>query len=365
MFSSRFLIVICIIVSVTSLCPASLIGKSFPDANVTEVSKIYTGGEFRCRISGTSLIAGAALRVKARGTDCSRDNAEAIAFLEKTVKQAKKIRLTNVRLRNYFRVIADIEVDGKSLCDKLVEKGFTKPVETAAGPAVVKRPSYLFVSGTTRGKTAESKSTKIAGGKAAATGKTAVTNSQITSSMKNSSPALQGKGFHPEMTFEEAIEQIRNSFSPPLPIVVLWPEIETSCLIDRDTPIGIEWNGKISVKKGLELLLMSVAPSNGVGLQYYVDGGIITIASKNINFNKPVLRVYNVAELTNVSPAMNRGYGYGSQGRYGNNGRYGNQGRYGNNNGMYGSQQRYGNRNSYRNSSNNRNSRSGSGFRGR
>jgi len=345
MLSSRFLLVVCIILLLTSFCHAGLIGRSYPDGKVTEITKVDGGGDFRCRISGKSLIAGAALRVHVRDTNCSKDSSEAKAFLETAFKEAKVIRLTNVRLRNYFRVIADVEIDGKNLADQLVKQGFTKSVKPAAlDTGAIKTTSYLYRGKTTATKTTRSTGTRSIGRKVMTARKNAMTNSKITNSMKSSPVVLGGKGFRPDMTFEEAIDQIRNSFNPALPIVVLWPEIERSCFVERDTPIGIEWNGKITVKKGLELLLMSVVPSDGVGLQYYVDGGIVTIASNNIKFDKPVLRAYNVAELTSVSPAMNQGYG--NQGGYGNRGGYGNQG-------MYGNQGGYGNSRNNRNSRNN------------
>ena len=80
MLSSRFLLVVCIILLLTSFCHAGLIGKSYPDGKVTEILKIDGGGDFRCKISGKSLIAGAALRVHTRGINCPKNNVAAKAF---------------------------------------------------------------------------------------------------------------------------------------------------------------------------------------------------------------------------------------------------------------------------------------------
>ncbi|MCF7955320.1 MAG: hypothetical protein K9M75_05925 [Phycisphaerae bacterium] len=335
MLLSRFLPVICIVLLLASFCHASLIGSSYPGGKVTEITKVDGGGDFRCRISGKSLIAGARLKVHVRGADSISNADAAKAFTEAAFKQAKVIRLTNVRLRNYFRVIADVEIDGKNLADELVKQDLTKSVKPAAlDTGAIKTTSYLPRTKLSDAGSTRQIGTKSIGRTVMAARKKHMTNSQITNSMKSSPVVLGGEGFKPDMTFEEAIEQIRNSFSPELPIVVLWPEIERNCFVERDTPIGIEWNGKITAKKGLELLLMSVAQSRGPGLQYYVDGGIVTIASNNLKLDKRVLRVYNVAELTSVSPTMNRGYGnqdgYGNQIMYGNQGGYGNQGMYGN-----------------------------------
>lgn len=350
---------ICTVLLLPCFCYGGLIGKTYPDGKVTKILKVDSGGEFRCKISGRSLIAGASLRVHTRGINCHKDNAEAKAYLENAIKQAKSIRLKNIRLRNYFRVIADVEIDGKDLAGELVKLGHAKPLKKSTlNTNAVRTSDYLKKNKTVTKTKTRPLAAKTSDNKT--TARTADTkDSQIKNAINNNQLVLGGKGFYPEMTFEDAIDQVRNSVKPELPIVVLWPDLERNCFVHRDTPIGIEWNGKIAIRKALDILLMGVAQTDGLKLQYYVDGGIITVASTKIKLAKKEMRVYNVAELTAASAMMNQGR-YG-QGMYGNQGYgYGNQGYGYGNQGMYGSQ-RYGNQGTYGNNRydrSNRNNRS-------
>jgi hypothetical protein len=352
MFSSRYLIVVFVYVFFNSLCPAGLIGRSYPDGKVTEIIQVDDGANFRCRISGKSLIAGPALRVHVRGINSLKDKTLSKSFVETAFKDARNIRLTNVRLRNYFRIIADVAIDGNDLAGELIKQGFAKTAKVPPPSSVeTKTAAYSKMrSERLNGKTVRPGETGNFDKKTTRKNSPGSSTLRISDSLKNSPRSLGGQSFHRDMTFEEAIDQIRHSVDPPLPIVVLWPEIERNCHVQRDTPIGIEWNGKITIKKGLDILLMAVARRNASRLQYYVDGGLITIASTKVNFNKRVMRVYNVAELTAALPQMNysRG-GYGNQGRYGNQGGYRNQGGY-ENQGRYGNQDRHGNSGRYGNS---------------
>jgi hypothetical protein len=307
MLSSRHLLIVCFAVFLSSPTFAAPIGRVHPDGKVTEIIQVESGSDFRCRISGKSLIAGAPLRVHIRGIDSLPDTKSAKVFLETTFKQAKKIRLTNVRLRNYFRVIADVQIDQDNLADKLIKKGLARKITIPAiNPDALKgkaTPPTIPIPGI--GKISIKKSPL------AYSPKTIRFN--LKNSLNDIPIDLRGNAFHPDMTFEDAIDQIRYSVKPALPIVVLWPEIERNSFVRRDTPIGIEWNGKISVKKGLDILLRSVAQKGGHKLQYNVDGGIITVASTKTKLSKPVLKVYDISELAS-SPFMDR-----IQGRYGNN----------------------------------------------
>jgi hypothetical protein len=317
MFSFRFASVVCIILMLTSFCHAGLIGKSYSDGKVTEIMQVDGGGDFRCRISGKSMLAGARLRVHVRGINSLSDAVMAKTFVETAFKNAKKIELTNIRLRNYYRVIADVEIDGKGLADLLVKQGFAKAIKT---PPITTDAKKRLAAKTYAAKSPRSGAAVSIGRKTLSARKTIATNSQITNSLKNSPVSLSGEGFSKDTTFEDAIDKIRNSVRPALPIVVLWPEIKRNCFVEPDTPIGFDWNGKISIKRGLDLLLMSVAQRDGEKLQYYVDGGIVTIASTKVKFNRNVMRVYNVAELTAASQMMNQRQGYGNNNRNRNNG---------------------------------------------
>ena len=100
----------------------------------------------------------------------------------------------------------------------------------------------------------------------------------------------------PDTPFSDAIELIKNSVEPPLKIVVRWKDLEENAYIERDTVISMQGLSGIPVGKGLKELLDSV--SGGVTkIDYVVDDGIITVATKESLPNKLVTHAYDITEL--------------------------------------------------------------------
>lgn len=61
-------------------------------------------------------------------TVCEKKKAiEAKDFVTKLMKEAKKIDLENVQKDKYFRILAEVKVDGKSLTKELLDKGYAYP----------------------------------------------------------------------------------------------------------------------------------------------------------------------------------------------------------------------------------------------
>ena len=83
--------------------------------------------------------------------------------------------------------------------------------------------------------------------------------------------------WRPEMGFGEAIEILTDSTGPPLPIVVLWQDLNEYAEIDRTTPINMDPISAIPAGKALELLLKAVSVAE---LAYEIDKGVITIATR-------------------------------------------------------------------------------------
>lgn len=64
------------------------------------------------------------------GTTCEKKKAiEAKDFVSKLMKDAKKIDLENVQKDKYFRILADVKIDGKSLTQELLDKGYAYPYD--------------------------------------------------------------------------------------------------------------------------------------------------------------------------------------------------------------------------------------------
>ncbi|NIA17165.1 MAG: hypothetical protein GWO86_02335, partial [Planctomycetes bacterium] len=104
---------------------------------------------------------------------------------------------------------------------------------------------------------------------------------------------------NPDMSLEEAIDEIRNSVDPPLKLIVRWRDLADNAYIERNTTIGMQGLSNIPLGKGLSELLKSV--SGGiVEIRYAVDQGIITIATKEALPGRMVTDTYDVTELIGV-----------------------------------------------------------------
>ena len=98
------------------------------------------------------------------------------------------------------------------------------------------------------------------------------------------------------MTFEEALDMIANSTNPPMPMVVLWKDIERNAYVDKTTPIELQFKGPIKIRQALEILLTRL-PSEYGKMQYVVKDGLIIIASDRMKLNNKVTRVYDIREI--------------------------------------------------------------------
>ena len=102
--------------------------------------------------------------------------------------------------------------------------------------------------------------------------------------------------FTPNMSFAEAIEQIKHCVEPPLPIVVIWKDLYDNADIDRTTPIDMDEISGISPGTALRLLLASV--SGGYDrLDYVIEDGIIMIATVESLPDQFETRVYDISDL--------------------------------------------------------------------
>ncbi|MBN1806372.1 MAG: PmoA family protein [Sedimentisphaerales bacterium] len=102
--------------------------------------------------------------------------------------------------------------------------------------------------------------------------------------------------FTPNMTFAEAIEQIKHCVDPPLPIAVIWKDLYDNADIDRTTPINMDAISGVSPGTVLKLLLASV--SGGYDrLGYIIEDGIIMIATVESLPEQFETRVYDISDL--------------------------------------------------------------------
>ena len=103
--------------------------KPYPDVTVTRLLKVIDGDTFRCDISQHCAIAGKNISIRLRGINTpelrSKDEKERkFANLEKQrlselLNNALVIELKNLGRDKYFRINADVYIDGEPLLPKL------------------------------------------------------------------------------------------------------------------------------------------------------------------------------------------------------------------------------------------------------
>ncbi len=131
------------------------------------------------------------------------------------------------------------------------------------------------------------------------------------------SAARSPAAFTPQTPFGEALDILRNSTTPPLPIIVLWRQLADGAGVYRETPIGIDGAAGLRAGQYLDLLMLSLSAGASAKLGYVVDKGVITISTMDtLPTPKPVTRVYDISDL--VAPparyslqSMGFGMGYG------------------------------------------------------
>ncbi len=101
---------------------------------IDEVTSIYDGDTFRANIRGYPSIVGERMPIRINGIDtpemrgkCTKEKTlarEAKQFTVSKLRGAKVIELRNMQRGKYFRIVADVFVDNKSLADELIKNNF-------------------------------------------------------------------------------------------------------------------------------------------------------------------------------------------------------------------------------------------------
>lgn len=118
--------------------------KSFGEATVAEVTSIYDGDTFRCNLKGMPPIIGERIAVRIVGIDTpemtdKRPKIKALALSAKQhtvqrLRDAKHISLRNMQRDKYFRVLAEVWVDGENLGEELIAKGLAREYDGGRKP---------------------------------------------------------------------------------------------------------------------------------------------------------------------------------------------------------------------------------------
>lgn len=107
--------------------------KTYGSVLVDEIPSVYDGDTFRVNINAWPGIIGYRVPVRIDGIDTPelRGKCQAEKDLARKAKQftvsmlrsAKKIELRNMKRGKYFRIVANVSIDGMDLGEKLIREG--------------------------------------------------------------------------------------------------------------------------------------------------------------------------------------------------------------------------------------------------
>lgn len=110
--------------------------ETYGNAIVSEVTSIYNADTFRANIAGWPDIIGKRIPIRVKGIDapelrgkCKKEIESARQAKQETVsmiRAAKQIELRNMERDKYFRILADVYLDGVSLGQELMKKGLAR-----------------------------------------------------------------------------------------------------------------------------------------------------------------------------------------------------------------------------------------------
>lgn len=112
---------------------------SYGRFKVNKVIRVYDGDTFFADINSVHPIIGDTIGIRIdnintpeiRGSsECEKAAAhKAKAFVQKKLKNAKKIELRNIKRGKYFRIVADVYIDGINLGDLIISEGLAVPYD--------------------------------------------------------------------------------------------------------------------------------------------------------------------------------------------------------------------------------------------
>jgi len=119
---------------ILTLFSAPLLAKAktpYPTISVEDIVSIYDGDTFRVNIKGYPAVIGKNIPIRVSGVDtpeirgkCPYEKQlarKAKQFTVSALRKAKNITLHNIERGKYFRLVADVYLDGQSLGQQLVK----------------------------------------------------------------------------------------------------------------------------------------------------------------------------------------------------------------------------------------------------
>lgn len=129
--------IISILMIILSVITVKAKPLTYGDINDVEYVRNYDGDTITFNIPNLHPLIGKLINIRVRGIDTpeirgkcyiEKDMASEARFIvEKMCRNGKNIVLKNVGRDKYFRILADVYVDGVSVADELIKSGFARP----------------------------------------------------------------------------------------------------------------------------------------------------------------------------------------------------------------------------------------------
>ena len=259
---------------------------------VAEAVSVRALSRFDCKLKGYPYAKSVSFEVQIRDVVLnSRIPAqEATEYLYERLKNADAIVLENIQFRNYFRLIADVRINGQNLAEELVQQRLALPVDRSKEEEnSPPRPNLNRKADPTDRPVSRRPQTAIR-----KINKRVVTLQQLLETEVDLSMINE------ETSFQESLEILSDSVRPRLPLVILWKDLKANAFIEKDMPIGVGGFGKIKLKKGLEIILHTISKSSRTKLLLAAEGQVITLGTQGGMLGKSAVRSYSVEDLTSV-----------------------------------------------------------------
>ena len=290
------------IILVSIVIPASDAAPSISENyRVSEILRVLSPNSFESKLENYKPAKFVRFRVILRGFESGDSDKASKEYLENILKSANRIELRNAKLRSYFRVEADLWLDGKPFGDKhasAVAESDKETVKDSPNP-IIYRPGTPLV-----GRKSEPSAKRSLPAKRHSSTIAELMDTQIDCSMLTE-----------DMPLSEALDLLSESVQPCLPLLIHWEDLQVNALIEKDTPIGVEGFARLKLSQALDAILRSAA-GREPNPALVAEGGILILASQQMLQKYRTTRVYDVRDLLAV-PSTLGGY---MQGSYGNSG---------------------------------------------
>jgi hypothetical protein len=259
-------------------------GENSLNYQVDQIIRVLSFNSFECKLHNYKPAPSVRFRVLFRDIQAVTHEQGGKAMLEEHLKRAERIELRDVKLRNYFRIEADLYLDGKAYSKWLADNPILvfedeKDAEKlpASGFAYQVQPSEIWNQPSKIEKKPAAKAQQINMQRLL---KTPVDVSLLTS----------------DTPLDEALDILTGAVEPHLPLIVLWSDLQANAMIDKDTPIGIDVPDRLTVRQVLDSILRSMG-SVGIKLVLVTEGNVLTLGTEQTLLKDRKTEAYSIEDL--------------------------------------------------------------------